>query len=177
MSTDDAACAVQIRAGNGHQADRANADDQHRVTELDVRLFHAVKACGHHVGEHAGLFRRNFVRHVGQIAVGVVDMEVFAKDAILEVGEFPARQHAAGVGAKTGLGLQGTPVRRDGGHHDAVALFEVFHQRTDFIHDPTALVPQDHVVPVAQGPFPYRVHWPCHRVLPGIFAPYRCPPP
>ena len=110
-NADDAACAVQIRAGNGHQADRANADDQHRVAELDVRLFHAVKPCGHHVGEHAGLFRRNFVRHVGQIAVGVVDMEVFAEDAILEVGEFPARQHAAGVGAKTGLGLQGTPVR------------------------------------------------------------------
>lgn len=95
---------------------------------------------------------------MGQIAVRIVNMKNFGKHAVLKVGELPARQHAPGVHGIAPLRFQGIPVRRDGRHQNAVAGFEVAHQRACFKHFAHSLVPKDKVVAVAHGAFPHGMH-------------------
>ena len=57
-----------------------------------------------------------------------------SEDAVLEVGELPAREHASRVHRVAGLGLKRVPIGRDGGDEDAVSWLEVFDLGTN-LHD------------------------------------------
>ena len=81
-------------------------------------------------------------------------MEIFGEYAVLKVGEFPACQHAAGVHGISCLCFQGVPVRCDGRYQYTVSRLKVFDQRTNFHNLGTALMPQDHVVALADGSLP-----------------------
>ena len=48
----NAGSAAQRGTGNGHQADRADPDNEHRVAKLDVGQFRAVESGGNHIAEH-----------------------------------------------------------------------------------------------------------------------------
>ena len=150
--------APQGRARHRHQAHRADADDAHVVAELHVGQLHAVKAGGHHVAEHHRRGHVDVGGQQGQVGVGLVDVEQLAEHAVLEVGELPPRQHAAGVHGVACLGLQRAPVGGDGGDDDPVAGLEVLHQRAHLHHLAHGLVAEDHVVAVADGALPDRVH-------------------
>ena len=110
-----------------------------------------------HVGKHAGVDGVDALGDQGQIAVGVVDVEVLGKNAVFEVGEFPAGEHAAGMHGIAALGLKGVPVGRDRGHEHAVTGLEILDQRADFHDLGAAFVAENHVVPFADGPFPNRM--------------------
>ena len=65
-----------------------------------------------------------------KIAVRVIYMEIFRKDAVLKVGELPACKHAAGVHGIARLRFQRIPVRGDGGYQNTVTGLKIFNQFT-----------------------------------------------
>ena len=146
---------MQGRARNGHQADRADADDADIIAELHIGQLHAVEARRDHVRQHDGRDRIDIRRQVSHVGIGLVDVEEFSKDAVLEVREFPARQHAAGVHGIARLRFERTPVGRDGRDDDAVSALEVAHERADLNDLTHGLVTEDHVVAVADGALPH----------------------
>ena len=146
---------VQGRARNGHQADGADADDADIIAELHIGQLHAMEARRDHVRQHDGCDRIDIRRQVSHVGIGLVDVEEFGKDAVLEVREFPARQHAAGVHGIARLRFERTPVGRDGRDDDAVAALEVAHERADLNDLTHGLVTEDHVVAVADGALPH----------------------
>ena len=150
----DAGGAAQGSTGHAHQADRADADNQDGITELNIGQLNAVEAGGHHVGEHAGVDNVDAVGQVSEVAVGVVDMEELGIEAILEVGELPAAQHTAGVHGVAALSLKGVPVGGDGGDENTVTGLEVLDHRANLDDFGAALVAEDHVVSLTDGALP-----------------------
>ena len=149
------AAAPQLgRARHGREPHRAYADDHDVVAELHVGKLHAVEARGHHVGKHGGFGYVHAFRPQRKIAVRIVDMEIFAEYAFLEVGEFPSGQHAAGVHGVAALEIGRVPVGSDGGDHDLVARLEVSHQRAGFHDFADGFMSEMHVVTGSDGLFP-----------------------
>ena len=116
-----------------------------------------MKARGHHIAEHHSAGRIQTAGEPGEIGVGLVDVEVFGEDAVLEVGELPPREHAAGVHGEAPLGLPAAPVGGDGRDDDPVPHLQIPHQGAH-LHDlPYGLVAQDHVGALADGSLPHGV--------------------
>jgi hypothetical protein len=149
---------AQGAATDCHQADRADADDEHRIAELHVRQLHGVESRRHHIRKNAGINRIDAFGQVRQVAVRVVDMEKVSEDTVFKVGELPAAQHPSGMLLPAGLCGLGIPIRRNGRDQNLVARFEVLHQGPDLDDFGAAFVTEDHVVAVAQGTFPEGVH-------------------
>ena len=89
-----------------------------------------------------------------QIPVGVVDVEVFRKHAVLDVGEFPPGEHPAGVHGIPRLRFDGRPVRRDGGDDHAVSGLEVPDKASGFHDLADGLMAEDHIAAHADGALP-----------------------
>ena len=114
-----------------------------------------MKSRRNHVRQHNGVGRLDTVRQERHVRVRLVHVIALREDAVLEVREFPARQHAAGVHGIARLRFERTPVGRDGRDDDAVAALEVAHERADLNDLTHGLVTEDHVVAVADGALPH----------------------
>ena len=139
---------------DGHKPDWANTDDEDGIAVLHVGKFNAMKAGRHHIGEHRRMFDFYAFGDEGEVAIRVVDVEVFAEDAVFEVREFPTGEHSTRVHGIATLGFEGIPVRSDGRHQDFVTRFEVFDERANFNYFATTFMAENHVVPVAKSAFP-----------------------
>lgn len=151
------ASTAQCRARNSHQAHRANAHHKHGIAVLHIGQFRTMKAGRHHIAQHHGFGRVNGGRQQGQVAVRIVNVKKLAEHAVLKIGKFPAREHAAGMHGIPGLRLKRIPVWRNCGHDDLVPRFKATHQGTNFHNFANRLVSQNHVVPVTQRALPNRV--------------------
>src|SRR5208282_6712604 len=80
-----------------------------------------------------------------EIRIGVVDVEILREDAILDVGEFPSAERAAGLRGVPGLRKLVTPVRSDRARDHAVARLELAHARADLVHDSDRLMTESQI--------------------------------
>ena len=143
---EQAARAENGRAGHGHQAHRTDSDDRYDITGFDAGELSPVKSGGDHVGEHRADLGGDPLRQVGQVAVGVVDMDQFGEDAVLDVGELPAAERNTGVHGVALLGGHRGPVGGDGGDDHLVANLEVLDHGSHFNDLTDRLVAEHHVV-------------------------------
>ncbi len=122
-----------------------------------MRKLGALEACGHHVAEHGRRGRVHPFRKYGEVGIGLVYVKPLAKNAVFEVGKFPAGQHAPGMHGKSALGFYCAPVGSDGGNDDFVAGFKVFDKSTDLDNFTNALMSQNHIGTFTNRAFPYCV--------------------
>ena len=92
-----------------------------------------------------------------QICVRLVDMKALSENAVLEVREFPARQHSARVHRIARLCLHAPPVGRDGRDDHPVAGPKIPNKAARFHDLAHRLVTEDHVMPLADRALPDRV--------------------
>ena len=83
------------------------------------------------------------MRHVG---VGLVDVEVLGEHAILDVGEFPSAQRAAGLRGVSGLRGGVAPLGRNRADQDVIARLEALDRGADLMDDADRLVAQGEIV-------------------------------
>ena len=152
--SNDSRCAAHIRSGYRHQTNWSDSDDKNCITKLYIGKLYAVESGRHHIGKHARVNNIDVFRKQRKVSIGIIYMKEFRKDTIFEVGEFPACQHSAGVHRITSLCFQRIPVRSDGRHKNPVSRFEIFYELSDFHNLCTALMAQNHVMTVTDGPFP-----------------------
>ena len=136
------------------QTNWSDSDDKNCITKLYIGKLYAVESGRHHIGKHARVDNIDVFRKQRKVSIGIIYMKEFRKDTIFEVGEFPACQHSAGVHGITSLCFQRIPVRSDGRHKNPVSRFEIFYELSDFHNLCTALMAQNHVMTVTDGPFP-----------------------
>ena len=91
---DDARRARQSRPCDCHQADWANAEDDDVVAKLDLGIFHAMKACRHHVSSHQSILKANIVGLEHKVSVCVVHVVALCKHAVFLKAELEALHHA-----------------------------------------------------------------------------------
>ena len=152
--SNDSRCAAHIRSGYRHQTNWSDSDNKNCITKLYIGKLYAVESGRHHIGKHARVDNIDVFRKQRKVSIGIIYMKEFRKDTIFEVGEFPACQHSAGVHGITSLCFQRIPVRSDGRHKNPVSRFEIFYELSDFHNLCTALMAQNHVMTVTDGPFP-----------------------
>ena len=113
---------------------------------------------GNHVRQHRRILDFYAGGYVGEVSVRVVYVEEFAEHAVFEVRELPACKHAAGVHRITCLSFKRVPVGSNSRNQNLVSGLKILNQRTDFYDFAAAFVAQNHVVPVSDCTFPYRVN-------------------
>ena len=143
----DASGSAQPCGRDGHEADGPDAEDDDRVTELDVRVVGGIEAGRHHVDGHEGILDRNPVGHVDEVGVGVVDLEVLGEYAVMGDHELEALDPAGVMGIVDAALLERRllPIGRAARHDHAVAGLELGHELANLLHDAERLVPEDDV--------------------------------
>lgn len=161
--SDDAAGTHERAAGDGHETDWADTDDDDGITDLDLGELSTVEAGGHHVAKHDSLDWGDALWKAGEVSISLVDVEVLGEDTVLVVGELPASEHAARVHWEASLGGLVTPVWGDSRDDDLVTNLDVLDKFTNLDNLTDGLVTKDHVVAVADGASPDGVGVGCAR--------------
>ena len=81
----DPGCAAQCGTRDRHQTDRADTDNEHGISVLNIGKLRSMETGRNHVRKHRRMFDFYAVGDMGKIAVRIIDMEVFAEYPVFKV--------------------------------------------------------------------------------------------
>lgn len=141
----DTACTAKCRASDRHEANRAGADHNNGIAELDVSHLNGAEAGGNHIGSQNTGSNGNTLGNSRKVHVCKGDTEIFAENSVVTQGSESAAGLTAGMHVPAFLNLRGQPVRSNAGNGNDFTDLNVGNQTANLNDTTDCLVSKNDV--------------------------------